>query len=117
MRSDEASRETPTARDLFKASRVVTGIELKVAIGLLIFSAVVPIATILWWGRPATFAEFVSVVFLGLFMFAVLTTFAIIVLWGLGRLDLPGKFVGWLGVVTVGEIVGLLLFMLDRVRD
>lgn len=104
--------ETPASGEVFKAGRLVTGFELRTALGLLIFAALVPICTILWWGRPSALPEFVTLVFLGLFVFAVLATFAIIVLWGLGRLDLPGSFMKWLGLATIGEIVGLLLFVL-----
>ncbi len=105
-------KDIPPTQELFKASRVVTGAELTTGIGLVIFAAVVPIATILWWGRPTLLADFVTLVFLGIYVFAVIATFAIIILWGLGRLELPDKFMDKLGVATIGEIAGLLLFML-----
>ena len=114
MSSDKEPESLPP-RDVFKASRIVTGIELKTGIGLLVFAAVVPIATSLWWGRPATFAEFTSLIFLGIYMFAVIATFAIIILWGLGRLDLPDKFMAWLGVATIGEIAGLLAYVVRQI--
>jgi hypothetical protein len=109
-----AKDEIPT-REVIRAARIITGVELKTGIGLLIFAAVVPIATSLWWGRPATFAEFISLIFLGIYMFAVIATFAIIILWGLGRLDLPNKFMGWLGAATIGEIAGLLGYVVHQI--
>lgn len=107
------NREQP--EEVFQASRIVTGPELGIGVGLLVFAAIFPSAAILWWGRPSTLSDFVTLVFLWIYMFAVIATFAIIVLWGLGRLDLPGNFMKWLGGATVGEIAGLLLFVLKRV--
>lgn len=100
---------------VIKASRVITGYELAAGLGLLGFSLLIPILSFLWWGRPATFAEFVSMIFLGIYMFAVIATFAIIILWGLGRLDIPDSFMKWLGMATIGEIVGLLAYVLKQV--
>lgn len=108
-------KETPPTREPFKASRLVTGFEIKTGIGLLIFSAVIPIVTVWWWGRPASFGEFITLIFVGIYMFAVLATFAIIVLWGLGRLDLPGKFVWWLGGATIGEVAVFVTYLLQYI--
>ena len=113
--SPKKELERPISRDVFKASRIVTGIELKTGIGLLVFAAVVPIAACAWWGRPATFAEFTSLIFLGIYMFASIATFAIIILWGLGRLDLPDKFMHWLGGVTLGEISVLVTYIVHQI--
>jgi hypothetical protein len=110
MPTIKESKEEPPAEEPIKAARVVTGVELAAGIALLAFSTIVPTAAVLWWGRPATFAEFTSMIFLWIYMFAVIATFAIIILWGLGRLDIPDKFMTWLGGATVGEIVGLLAF-------
>lgn len=106
-------REQP--EEVFHASRVVTGPELGIGIGLLVFAAIFPSAVILWWGRPGALSDFVTLVILWIYMFAVISTFAIILLWGLGRLDLPAGFMKWLGGATVGEIAGLLLFALKHV--
>jgi len=106
--------ETLVPRDPIKGSRIVTPIELGAGLGLLAFAAVVPIAALQWWGRPATFEEFTKMVFLGIYMFAVFTTFAIIFLRGLGRLDIPDKFMNWLGAATIGELVGLLAYALRQ---
>ena len=94
-------------RTVIKASRVITGYELGAGLGLLGFAVLIPILAFLWWGRPATFPEFASMIFLGIYMFAVIATFAIIILWGLGRLDIPDSFMKWLGMATIGEIAGL----------
>ena len=105
-------QETVVTREVVKSARVVTGIELTTGLALLFFAAAVPVATALWWGRPTTFQELASLIFLGTFMFCVIATFAVIILWGLGRLDLPSKFVGWLGGATIGEVAGLVAFVL-----
>ena len=99
--------ETLSPKQLIKAARVVSGIDWT-AVGLLIFAAIIPILTCLWWGKPSSLPELVTLVLLGLFAFAVISTFAIIVLWGIGRLELPDRFMAWLGGATVGEIAGLL---------
>lgn len=112
--SAKKAREELTSLEVIKASRIVTGMELKTGIGLLVFAAVVPIAFSLWWGRPASFAEFTSLIFLATYVFAVIATFAIIFLQGLERLTLPDKFMLWLGGATIGEIATLLAFILRQ---
>jgi hypothetical protein len=84
------------------------------AIGLLIFAAVIPVALTIWWEShsPMTLAELITLLFMDIYIFAVVSTFAIIVLWGLKRLDLPNKFMSWLGAATVGEIAGLLTYVI-----
>ena len=106
---------SPPVRTIIKSGRVVTGIETKLALGLIVFAATVPIVTIAWWGRPVTLTDFLTLIFVGIYMFAVITTFAIILLVGLGRLDLPEKFMYWLGVATIGEDAGLLMFVIKKV--
>jgi hypothetical protein len=112
---------TATGRDklepgnVIRAAGIVTKMELGAGLGLLLFAATVPIATMLWWGRPAAFAEFTTMIFLGIYMYTVITTFAIIFLWGLGRLVIPDQFMRWLGAATIGEIAGLLGFGLQWV--
>lgn len=112
---NQVPSDKPSIREVIKAARIVTGLEIKIGIALLIFAAVFPTAACLWWGRPDTFGEFTTLFFLWIYMFAVIATFAIIILWGLGRLDLPGKFMGWLGAATIGEIVGLLAYVLHQI--
>ena len=107
--------EEPPLLNVIKAVRVVTGYELGAGLGLLGCALLIPILAALWWGRPSTFAEFTSVIFLGIYMFAVVATFAIIVLWGLGRLDIPESFMKWLGVATIGEVAGLLIYVVRQI--
>ncbi|HKZ03120.1 MAG TPA: hypothetical protein VJ180_12820 [Pyrinomonadaceae bacterium] len=101
--------------DAITAARIVTGYELAAGLALLAFAVLIPILAALWWGRPGTFAEFTSVIFLGIYMFAVISTFAIVVLWGLGRLDITESFMKWLGVATIGEVAGLLAYVLKQI--
>jgi len=105
------AKETLTTNKVIKGAREVSGIVDWSAIGLLIFAAVIPTALAIWWGKPSSLPELVTLVLLGLYVFAVISTFAIIMLWGLRRLDLPDRFMSWLGGATVGEIVGLLAFI------
>lgn len=107
-------KDTPPEIEVIKAARVVTGYELGAGLGLLAVAVAIPVSTVLWWGRPGTFAEFISIVVLAIYMFTVIATFAVIVLWGLGRLDLPHSFMKWLGGATVGEVVGLLVYVLKQ---
>jgi hypothetical protein len=101
--------------NVVRAAGIVTKMELGAGLGLLLFAAAVPIATMLWWGRPTAFPEFTTMIFLGIYMYTVITTFAIIFLWGLGRLVIPDQFMRWLGVATIGEVAGLLGFGLQWV--
>ena len=109
-----AQKETPVPKRFIQGSREVSTFADATAIGLLIFAAVIPIAIAAWWGRPAAFADLITMTLLGLFVFAVIATFAIIVLWGLKRLDLSEKFMMWLGGATVGEIIGLLAYIIHH---
>lgn len=112
-KKEQSEERSPLA--VIKASRVVTGYELGAGLGLLVLAILIPVLALGWWGRPATFAEFTSMIFLGIYMFAVIATFAIIILWGLGRLDIPDSFMKWLGGATIGEIVGLLAYVLKQI--
>lgn len=55
--------------------------------------------------------DFVGVTLIGIFAFAVIETFSIIIMWGLERLKIPDKFIYWLGGATVGEIAGLAVYV------
>jgi hypothetical protein len=114
MSSKEPNDKLP-ALNVVRSARIVSGYELGAGLGLLAFAVAIPIAAILWWGRPSTFAEFTSLIFLGIYMFVVIATFAIIILWGLGRLDIPESFMKWLGGATIGEVAGLLLFVVKQI--
>jgi hypothetical protein len=103
MTLTETETDSIEPGDVIRAAEVVTKMELGAGLGLLLFAAAVPIATMLWWGRPAAFAEFATMIFLGIYMYTVITTFAIIFLWGLGRLVIPDQFMRWLGAATIGE--------------
>ena len=109
------SQERPESLEVFQEVRKVSGIELSAGLGLLVFG-VVPLGVIWSFLRGRTFQlpEFIALTLLGSYVFAVIETFAIIVLWGLGRLVLPKAFVHWLGGATVGEIAVLLSIVVKR---
>lgn len=65
--------------------------------------------------RPFDLQDYMAVTLLGIYAFAVIVTFAIILLWGFKRLELEAKFVNWLGAATVGEVAGMLLFIVKKV--
>lgn len=115
MAADKAPTETVRPLTAIRAAGEVTPTEIRVGLALLAFAAIIPIGTMAWWGRPAVFAEFTVMIMLGIYIFAVIATFAIIFLWGLGRLVIPDSFMRWLGIATVGEIAGLLAFGLQYV--
>lgn len=115
MAAEKAPSETVQPLVAIRAAGEVTRLEIRVGLGLLAFAAILPIGTMAWWGRPALFAEFTVMIILGIYIFAVIATFAIIFLWGLGRLVIPDSFMRWLGIATVGEIAGLLTFGLQYV--
>jgi hypothetical protein len=102
-----------TPKKVILSAREIPG-ENWTAIGLLIFAAVIPVALTVWWEKhsPMTLPDLVTLLFMDIYIFAVVSTFAIIVLWGLNRLDLPNKFMSWLGAATVGEIAGLLGYVI-----
>jgi hypothetical protein len=115
MAEKKKEKEQAPLLEVVKSARVATGYEMGAGLGLLVLAVVIPILMALWWGRPSTFAELTSLVFLGIYIFAVIATFSIILLWGLGRLEIPDSFMKWLGGATIGEVAGLLLYVLKQV--
>lgn len=109
--------ETPKPIEVVKAARVVTGAEIWVGL-ILVLIGVIPLFMLIWaeHGKASFHSdEFIVSTLTGTFIFAVFETFAIILLWGLGRLELPEKFVHWLGGATVGEIATLLTIIVKQV--
>ncbi len=101
--------------EVIKSTRIVTGYELAAGLGLLAVAVFVPSLAMVWWGRPTGFPEFTSMILLWIYMFAVIATFSIVILWGLGRLELPEKFMNWLGGATIGEVAGLVIFVVKQI--
>jgi hypothetical protein len=100
-----------------QASRVVSGAEVWVAL-ILVLIGVIPLFFLIWSLHnvtPFRADEFIILTLTGTFIFALFETFAIILLWGLGRLELPEKFVHWLGAATVGEIATFLTIVVKHV--
>ncbi len=101
--------------EFIEQTRVVTGAELLVGLGLVIFG-LLPFLGIWIVVQKLTFQleSFIALALLGTYIFAVIETFAIIILWGLGRLYLPPKFVPWLGATTIGEVAVLLTIVVKK---
>lgn len=96
-------------------ARVVTGAELFVGLGLVIFGLLPLLGIwIVLQKIPFQLDNFIALALVGTYIFAVIETFAIIILWGLGRLYLPPKFVPWLGGATIGEIAVLLTIVVKK---
>jgi hypothetical protein len=87
------------------------------ALALLAFGAVpIVIGWIMLWISPEiTLERFIAFSVIGIFAFAVIETFSVILLWGLGRLELPASFVNWLGAATIGEVAGMLYIIIRAV--
>jgi hypothetical protein len=111
----EGADSTSPRESVVRADNV-SGWEIAGAIGLLLFG-VVPL--VMGWifllKRTFDLQEYMAVTLLGIYAFAVIVTFAIILLWGFRRLELPDKFVSWLGGATVGEVAGMVLFIVKKV--
>jgi hypothetical protein len=111
-------RQTETLKNIefIERARIVTGPELVVALALVLFGFLPLLGLwLLLRGLDFKLENVVALTLLGTYVFAVIETFAIIILWGLGRLYLPKAFVPWLGGATIGEIVTLLLIVVKRV--
>lgn len=93
--------------------RVATGPKLAVALALVLFGCL-PLLGIWSMVRGRPLDEIVALTLLGVFVFAVIETFAIIILQGMGHLDLPDKFLHWLGAATVGEVATMLLLIVKK---
>ena len=109
-------RKDHVAPDRFEPvadARVESPVQLSIALLLLVIG-IVPLFSIMWYFRALQLNDFVALVLLGTFVFAVVETFAIIILWGMKRLDLPPTFAHWLGAATVGEIATLLTIVVKK---
>ena len=87
----------------------VTWLELGAAWGL-IYVAFLPLMAIIVYVfcHPMDNDRRFVFILLGVYIFSVMATFAIILLRGLRRLDLPNAFLLWMGGATIGQL-GLLL--------
>jgi hypothetical protein len=110
------AKETPNRRRIIKSSREIYFATDWAAVGLLVFAVLCPVAAVAWWGKPNSFSELVTEMIVGVYVFAVIATFSIILLRGLNRLDLPDKFMYWLGGATIGEVVGLLYLLVGKLH-
>jgi len=133
------STETPAVLEAVKGERVEPSGFVRMG-SLLIFAVIVPLVVLFHYferltvvaililvlflpyvilfsmtGRPKDLRVLIALIVLGVFSFAVMATFDVVVFWGLGTLKLPEAFVHWLGVVTVGEIAGLLVIIVRRI--
>jgi hypothetical protein len=91
----------------------------KVTIGLLVASILIPVTLFVWWANhsPAMgLPDLVTLAILCLYTFLVISTISIIVQWGLGTLDLPERFMRWLGPATVGVIASLVLYVVNHAK-
>lgn len=106
-------RQPESLRPKEFVERVIIGSKLAVALVLVLFGCLPLLG--LWSmvrGRPLD--EIVALTLLGTFVFAVIETFAVMILTGMGHLDLPDKFLHWLGAATVGEVATMLLLVVKK---
>src|SRR5208282_2173810 len=102
----------PDTVEPIRDARNVSSVELVGGI-FLIVAGILP-----WWVLLGLFhkqlSEVITVSVLGLYVFVVFETFAVFFLAGLGRLSFPDKFLHWLGGATVGEVAGLLYYVIKH---
>jgi uncharacterized membrane protein len=102
----------PEAVEPIRDARNVSSVELVGGI-FLIVAGVLPWWVLVWLFHKQL-SEVITVSVLGLYVFVVFETFAVFFLTGLGRLSFPDKFLHWLGGATVGEVVGLLYYVIKH---
>lgn len=109
------AKSVPEPFSPFTGGRLISGPQVAVALFLVVVG-VVPLFGILWFlrGLPFQLDTFVALTLLGTLVFAVIETFAIWILWGMKRLDLPPKSAHWLGIATVGEVGTLVAIIVER---
>lgn len=100
-------------REFFKDARVVTGLAMGIA---LIVLGMLPLLAIwiLVRSMPFEIHNFIALTLVGTFLFVVVETFAVIILWGFRQIDLPQTFVRWLGGATIAEVAILLAIVVKK---
>ena len=65
--------------------------------------------------KDMPFDQLITLNVLAAFFFTVIETFSLILLRGFGRIAVPDKFMHWLGGATVGQVAGMLLWIIKKV--
>jgi hypothetical protein len=65
--------------------------------------------------KDMPFDQLITLNILAAFFFTVIETFSLILLRGFGRITVPDKFMHWLGGATVGQVAGMLLWIIKKV--
>ncbi len=99
-----------------KKAKEVSNIELGGALVLLVFGMV---PMVMGWvflrGHSPDLRDWIATEIVGVFVFAVIETFAIILLWGFKRLDFSEGFARWLGGATVGEVITVAAWIVEQI--
>jgi hypothetical protein len=100
-----------------KDARPMTGSERLATLALLAFGTLPFLAswTYIFLHNEIALDQLITLNVLAAFFFAIIETFSLILLRGFGRITLPDKFMHWLGVATVGQVAGMLVWIIKKV--
>jgi hypothetical protein len=108
--------EKPPILEPIRDARPITGSERLATLSLLAFGTIPFLVAWLYIyvHKDMTFEQLITLNVLAAFFFTMIETFSLILLRGFGRISVPDKFMHWLGGATVGQVAGMLLWIIKK---
>lgn len=111
-----AQTDKPPILEPVTDARPITGSERLATLALLAFGTLPFFVgwSYIYGHKEMTFEQLITLNVLAAFFFTVIETFSLILLRGFGRISVPDKFMHWLGGATVGQVGGMLLWIVKK---
>jgi hypothetical protein len=112
-----AETDKPPILEPVQDARPMTGMERLASLSLLGFGMLPFLAAwfYIYVHKDIQLEQLITLNVLAGFFFTVIETFSLILLRGFGRIVVPDKFMHWLGAATVGQVAGMLLWIIKKV--
>ena len=109
--------DKPPILEPVRDARPMTGSERLATLALLAFGTLPFLAawTYIYAHKEMALDQLITLNVLAAFFFTVIETFSLILLRGFGRIAVPDKFMHWLGGATVGQVGGMLVWIIKKV--
>lgn len=109
--------EKPPILNAVQDARPMTGSEHLATLALLAFGTLPFLVawTYIYAHKEMALDQLITLNVLAAFFFTVIETFSLILLRGFSRITVPDKFMHWLGGATVGQVGGMLVWIIKKV--